>query len=91
MAAAGVAFVSFACNPKPDVVTGPSPVGNLRAPDPDPAVLDAGLPDDSGSGPADAGVAPPDAADVVTGPSPVGNLRAPEPVPKKDAGAPKKK
>ena len=89
LAAAGVAFVSFACDPKPDVITSPSPVGNLRAPDNIP--FDAGPPepDDSGA-PADAGA--PD-VDLVTAPSPpVGNLRAPDSVitPKPDAGAKKK-
>ena len=56
LAAAGVAFVSFACGPKADVVTSPSPVGNLRMPDPIPL---------EDSGPADAGAPE---ADIVTKP-----------------------
>lgn len=88
LAAAGVAFVSFACE-KPDVITAPSPVGNLRGPEPIP--FDAGAePEDSG--PADAVATSVAEADIVTAPSPpVGNLRPPEPVltPKPDAGAKK--
>jgi hypothetical protein len=87
LAAAGVAFVSFACEPKPDVITGPSPVGNLRAPDPIP-FEDSGAPI---TGPEDAGA--PDVVDIITAPSPpVGNLRAPDYVPPKtkaDAGSKK--
>jgi hypothetical protein len=93
LAAAGVAFVSFACEPKPDVITGPSPVGNLRAPDPIP--FDSGAPPEDSSapitGPEDAGA--PDVVDIITAPSPpVGNLRAPDSVPPKtkaDAGSKK--
>jgi hypothetical protein len=92
LAAAGVAFVSFACE-KPDVITSPSPVGNLRGPEPIP--LDAGVEEDSGVvAPADAGTTSVPEADIVTAPSPpVGNLRAPDHVvvtPKPDAGAKKK-
>lgn len=65
VAAAGVAFVSFSCGAKPDVVTSPSPVGNLRMPDPIP-LEDSGPADDGGA------TTVPE-ADIVTVPSrPVG-------------------
>lgn len=84
VAAAGVAFVSFACEPKP------APAGNLRPPDDLPSLEDSGvdsIDDDSGT-PSDAGAMIPPPTDIVVGPSshPVGNLRPPEPHPPPDAG-----